>query len=401
MDEIQLKQLTEALEAKLTLALQAHTAEVEKHGRASTEATAKVDGLAVKLNGLVEKLDKLEQSRTIARAGGVQHKSIGQAFVDSKAFEAFAKGDQSRARVDFGATATFLEVKNTILGEGGSPQDPVDTIVPSDRLPGIVGGAFRQLTVLDLIPTGPTSSNKVEFTRELTFTNAAAETAEGVAKPETTLTFELADADVRTIAHFLKVSKQVLEDSPALATYIDRRLRHGVQRRAETQIVNGNGTSPNISGLLDSGNYTVVVPVTGEQQLDTMNRQKTEVLENDFIPTAFLVNPTDWGAIERLKRTDSGYIGADGAGITYIANGLVPIVWGLPVVQSNSVPAGSSICGDFSMGCQAFIRGGVVVEAFAQDEDNVQKNLVTVRGEQRLAFAVFNAGAFAGGSLTQ
>lgn len=186
----------------------------------------------------------------------------------------------------------------------------------------------------------------------------------------------------------------------ALGSYIDRRLRHGVQNRLQTQIVNGNGTSPNISGILDAGNYTSLSAATGDNKFDFANKAKYKVVEAEYEPTVYLINPQDWGEMERLKRGtgDEGYVGGDGGVISYLQNGLQPTLWGLPVIASNAVPQGTLIClaSDAVMMWQ---RQGVVVEVFEQDGDNVQKNLLTVRAEMRGAFSVFRPAAVVAGTL--
>jgi HK97 family phage major capsid protein len=127
--------------------------------------------------------------------------------IKSEGFKQYAQGNSSKFRIE----------ANTITGQTGtSPPTNSDTLVPAQRLPGIIPGAFRALRVADVIPQGTTTSNAVEYTRELAFTNAAVEVAEGDNKPQSSLTFELVSAPVRTIAHWLKVSKQVLDDAPAL-----------------------------------------------------------------------------------------------------------------------------------------------------------------------------------------
>lgn len=334
------------------------------------------------LTEIAQKGVRLEQKPAV--------KSFGQEFVESAAFKSFKDG---------GATKARIELKNTILGEAGSPQNPVDTIVPADRMSGIVDGAFRALNLLDFVPQGVTSSNSVEYTKESSWTNDAAETKEGGSKPESDLTFELVNAPVRTIAHWIKVSKQVMDDAPALASYIDRRLRNGVLVRLQAQIVAGDGTSPNLSGILDSGNYTSLTAGTGDNALDFANRLKYAVIAADYVPSFFLVNPTNWGAIERLKKGtgDASYIGAEGA-ISYLQNGLVPLLWGLPVVASNSVTAGQLICAA-SDAMMLWNRQGVAVEMFEQDDTNVQKNLITIRAEMRAAFSVFRAAAIRAGTI--
>jgi HK97 family phage major capsid protein len=293
-----------------------------------------------------------------------------------------------------------IEVKNTIIGEGGSPANPIDTLVQADRLPGIVPGAFRSLNVLDFVPMGVTGSNQIEYTRELSFTNDAAETSEGAAKPESDLTFELVNDPVRTIAHFIRASKQVLDDAPMLQSYIDRRMRHGLQARLQSQILKGNGTSPNIAGLSASGRHTAFVPETGEIALDSLNRAKYAIIGADYEPNVIIMNPADFGAIERVKSTSSSndYAAGSGAALAYINGGMTPLLWGLPVVTSNDVASGKFYMMD-SNAIQLFMRQGIVVEMFEQDNDNVTKNLLTIRAEMRGALAVYTPLAVRYGDL--
>lgn len=346
-----------------------------------------VKALKDEMKGVNDELTALRQ-KGIKMDQGEIPKSMGKQFTDSDQFKNYINGQQGRARVEY---------KNTIIGEGGSPQDPTNTIVPLQTMPGIVGGAFRQLRVLDVIPQGTASGNQIHYTRENVFTNAAAETAEAAQKPETTLTFEAIDTPVRTIAHFIKVSKQVLDDAPALESYIDRRIRYGVNLRAEQQVVNGDGTSPNLSGILDSGNFTSITALSGENDFDFANRAKYTVIASDYMPDYYMVNPADWGAMERLQATDGHYIGGASA-VGYLQNGLVPTLWGLPVIATNSVPQGKLICisSDATM---FWNRQGTVVEIFDQNEDDVEKNLLTIRGEARGAFTVFRPTAIVAGDL--
>lgn len=391
-DPIALKAIEDALKAhegKLEGLFKKYSEEVAVAGAAANETRAELKTFAEEHKKLAARLLELEQKGVPTRPGTAERKSIGEQIVDDAAFKTFAEGKDKRFR---------LQLKNTILGQNDN-QTPSDTLVPADRLQGIVPGGFRPLRVMDTIPMGSTASNNVEFTRELLFTNAAAEISEGEVKPEATLTFELGNAPVRTIAHWLKVSKQILRDAPALSSYIDRRLRYGVELRAEQQILNGNGTAPNISGILDSGNFTSYTPASDDTALDTLNKAKYEVVAADFVPDLIYMNPSDWGQIERLKRTDNGYVAGDGVALSYIMNGMQPMVWGLPVVATNSMPEGQFICMS-SMAVQAFLRAGTTVEMFPQDSDNAVRNLVTILAEIELAFAVLRPAAIIAGSLT-
>jgi HK97 family phage major capsid protein len=389
-----------ALETKLKEAVGKYEGQVAETGKAASAVRADVKALAEEFKQALEssvemqdRLKELEQKTADGFRGtdATQNKSWGQSFVESDALNSFRSGEGMKARI---------EVKNTIIGEGGSPANPIDTLVQADRLPGIVPGAFRSLNVLDFVPMGVTGSNQIEYTRELSFTNDAAETREGVAKPESDLTFELVNDPVRTIAHFIRASKQVLDDAPMLQSYIDRRMRHGLQARLQSQILKGNGTSPNIAGLSASGRHTAFVPETGEIALDSLNRAKYAIIGADYEPNVIIMNPADFGAIERVKSTSSSndYAAGSGAALAYINGGMTPLLWGLPVVTSNDVASGKFYMMD-SNAIQLFMRQGIVVEMFEQDSDNVTKNLLTIRAEMRGALAVYTPLAVRYGDL--
>lgn len=391
-----------AVEDKLQAAVKQHSDEVQEYGKATEAARAEVKSLSEEFKSLIEEKEGLservkgleQQAAEGFRGTGVERqKGWGETFVESDAFKSMHDGAGRHAKVD---------VKNTILGEGGSPQNPEDTLVPQDRLPGIVPGAFRALSVLDFVPMGATASNQIEYTREASWTNNAAETAEGGSKPQSDLTFELISDPVRTIAHWLKVSKQVMDDAPALSSYIDRRLRHGVRQKLQRQILRGNGTAPNITGLDQTGRHTDFTPSSGDNQFDSINRAKYAVIGADYQPNFIMLNPADWGAMERLKvgSSDDRYLaGSANAALSYIQNGLVPLIWGLPVVASNDVESGKFFLGD-SNAMQLFMRQGATVEMFEQDDTNVQSNLITIRAELRAALAVFTPAAIRYGDLT-
>lgn len=355
-------------------------------GADAKNALAKAEELATVLAQKAQSIIDLEQKL----ADGVQSgtdavETLGQIVIKSDAFKQFAAGNSQKMRIE----------ANTIIGQEGSPPANSDTIVAPNRLPGIVPGAFRLLKVRDVLPRGNTSSNSIEFTRELAWTNNAAETNEGITKPQSSLTFELKNVPVQTVAHWIKASKQVLEDAPMLQSYIDNRMRYGVEYRIDSQLVNGNGTNPNLSGILDTGNFTAFTPTPGENGLDSINRAIYAVYASEYAPSAILMNPADWGAIERTKvgTGDASYVVGNPTGI------LGPQLWGLPVVVSNAVPAGTFIVGAMEVAYQVFTRSNTVVEMFEQDDTNVQKNLITIRGEARLAMATYLPAAVRAGLL--
>lgn len=359
----------------------------EKISKEALEAVTKVVG---EITGYANRIVDVEQKlATRVTQGSLAPKTLGQIIIATDEFKNYLAGNIEKCRFDIDAIQA-----NTITGQEGSPPRNSDTLVAADRQAGIVRGAFRALRVQDIIPQNVTTGNAVEYVRELAFTNSAAETAEADAKPQSSLTFALETAPVRTIAHYLRLSKQIREDAPALAGYIDLRLRYGVDLRKENQIIGGTGTGQNLKGITANGNYTAFSPTAGETELDSLNRMKYKVVAADYVPTGIIINPTTWGGIERIKGDDDHYV------IGNPLNPYGPNLWGLPVVVSNAVTAGKAIVAGFDMAMMVWNRQGTIVEIFEQDADNVTKNLLTVRAEARLAFAVEVPAAVQYGALT-
>ena len=295
---------------------------------------------------------------------GVKHDdpvvTAGGEFVKSEKFKAFQAGQIEKVRI---------EVKNTVTAGTTTtfPQQNQALILPP----------FKPLSIRDLLPSVPVSSNMVNSLRELSWTNDAAEVSQGAAKPESDLTFEQYNVPITTVAHWIKVSKQLMEDAPAVMARIDGRLRDGLAQRIDAQLLNGNGTSPNISGITDSGNFTAYTSTSTDNLVDAINRAKYLLWANGYTPDAAIVNPADWGAMERLKGTDGHYM----YGLPGFAAGMNP--FGIKIVLSNNMAAGSFAVGAFQRSTTVYNRTGAVVEMGYVGSD-FTNNLVTIRAEERL-----------------
>lgn len=364
---------------------------IQKNTEAVRGFKGRIDGLDEGFQELKSRLRDMEQGSAGGfKASNVAGKSLAEKVRSHNAFEAFKAGNSKQAKMTFEGL-DLLETKegpNPIVGD-----DSDGTLVQPDRMPGIVPGAFRRLRVRDLLPVVGTTSNRIEVTRELAFTNnAAPQAGEGAEKAETDLTFDLVEASVVTVAHWQKVSRQVLDDQPALTMFLDRRLRYGVQLAEESQIVTGNGSGSNMSGLLENAT-SFNLDVTGAPKTDVIRRAIEQLELADWSATAILMNPGDWSEIVRLKDDESRYLFTSPRAAT------PPQLWGVPVVPTNSMPSGEFLVGDFTAAAILWDRMSPAVEMFEQDEDNVQRNLVTVRAEMRSTVTVVRPSALVKGSF--
>lgn len=362
---MELKDIVEAglkaQEVKLAAAIEKFEGQLKENGNVDTETKGEVRALSEKFKSLQDSMIEIAQKQTTAQAAAPAL-SAAEEFVKSEQYKQLVAGNTQRARI---------EVKNTVTS--GS------TTVFPDQRPGIIPGSFAPLTVRQILRAIPVTSNMVNSLREASWTNSAAEVSQGAAKPESDVTFEQYNVPITTVAHWIKISNQLLADAPAVVAYIESRLRDGLAQRIESQLINGNGTSPNLSGLTDSGNYTAYTPTSDDLLVDAINRVKYTMWAAGNMPDTVIVNPADWGAMERTREgagTGAYLYGIPGAGAQTNP-------FGLNVVLSNHLTQGKVLVARLSDSAVLYNRSGAVVEMGYQNDD-FTRNLVTVRVEERL-----------------
>lgn len=366
------------VQAQLKTALDKHTADIEAHGKSTTALTGQIDELSGKYKALSDELADIAQKQNPATAAGVIVDSAGQEFVKSDAYKALVDGKTERARI---------EVKNTIVTGTNMPF--------AQQNAGVIPGSFVPRTVRGQLTTIKVTGTSVSSLKENAWTNAAAEVAEGAAKPESSLTFTPYNVVIETVAHWLKISRQLLMDAPAVVAYIDTRLRDGLAQRIESQLILGNGTTPALSGLTDSGNFTAFTPTSGANLAGSINKAKYDRWAVGEMVDTVIVNPTDWAAMEMLR--------ADGATGEYLygAPGTTASMnmFGITVVLSPYMTAGSFIIGNLRNSAVLYQRENAVVEMGYVGSD-FTNNLITIRCEERLGLGVERPSGIMFGAIT-
>lgn len=361
------------------------TGEIETAGKASQETKAAVDKLAEKSIALGDKIAELEQKQAQRFDNQPQTKSPGELLVESEGFKLMMQHKTKSARV---------EVKTAIVNDytGGMSQP----LVAGDRLNMVWHEPNRMLRIRDILPKGRTTSNTVFFPKELVFTNSAAEVrntsvspivqADNVTKPESAITFTSDSEVVATIAHFIPVSKQALDDSVFLQSYVNSRLMYGLKLVEETQLLTGTGVTGYISGI--NTNSTAYAqadsPNLYDQSIEYLRDAKAQAQVNNYEPTVVILHPRDWSDIELLREASNGQF--------IVGNPLAQIgsrLWGMDVVVSNSQTAGTFTVLDPN--CFMLVdREDASVEISFEDSTNFQKNMATIRAEERLALLCFS-----------
>jgi len=366
-------------------ALKKHDEDLKTFGKVqegTKEAIAKLTDEGQKLHG---RLNDLEQKFVAGEKdrGERKVKTAGELFVESNELKQFvADGGKGHSKAFSLKAITSLDAS---AGAG----------IFSQRLPGVVQDPLRPLTIRNLLDSGTTNSNLIEWVRELVFTNNADVVSEGAQKPESNITFERADVPVRTIAHWIIATRQVLADFPQLATIINGRLSYGLKIVEEDQILLGDGTGNNLLGLIPQATAynTALNNLPNDTMIDIIRHAILQVRLAFYPASGVVLTPTDWHNIELTKDNQNRYLMANPAG------NLPAMLWGLPVVESDGMPADQFLVGAFRLAATVFDREQAQIMVSTEDRDNFIKNMVTILCEERLALAVARPAAFVHGSF--
>ncbi len=290
----------------------------------------------------------------------------------------------NRVAIDFDMESA---VKSVIVNNG-------DTMAPYARQQGIIPLASRRRWIWEYIPNQVTAAPAVEYLRETgNIQEADLQSSEGTDKKESDFTFELKRADCETFAHWTQMSRQVFSDQPALAGFLQDRLMQGVWRKLEQQIINGTGTSPQLSGILDSGNHVIYTGASSSDGLSKVDhiRDAIALLQTgDYSPGLVVVNPDDWKEMELERGTDGQYVWAVPSAMQ------PPVLWGQPVHVTNSIAAGTFIVMDPSA-VMMWTRQSANMLLSDSHEGTFIANVLTALCEARFAFGVLRPEAIVAG----
>ena len=363
--------------------------EMKNLGKMTDETKANADKALSDMNGVSARLTEIEQKMSRRGGGDVaEFKSMGQRVVESDEFKSLlAEGASYRGRAK-------VEVKN-ITSASVAGTSATTALVVADRQPGIIQvQPNRKLVVRDLCAPGRTNAGFIEYVRETLYTNNAAFVAENPAnpKPQSDLTFDLKNDPVRTLAHWVLASKQILADAPMLQSYIDNRLRYGLSYVEDLGLLLGDGTGANLLGMIpqatpfaipQTGNPAANVGPANPTGIDKLRLAMLQAALALYPATGHVLNPTDWAAIELTRDTQGRYI------FSQPQNETNPRMWGLPVVDTLAMPQGKFLTGAFRYACQIFDREDATVLVSTEDRDNFVKNMVTILAEERLGLAIY------------
>ncbi|MGJ5608734.1 phage major capsid protein [Micrococcus luteus] len=423
-----LKQLQEAAQAAAKAARE--TAEkADREGRALTDAErtdyeqhmAKGRDLLEQIKIAKRDAEVLDQAKSLAQ-------EIGGYAVDDVEGQKDAGTPTQRVKnlgLEVVSSPQFKSMMKGFTNSDGTVRIPDRTQVKSDPIrvkslftgaSGTSAGAFvtpeqtgiiemlgrRPLTIRDLISVRRTGSDTLEYVRQTAHTNAAkpvpeaqsaaaidgntVTTVTGGLKPEGSWAFERVSTSVKTIAEWVPVTKRALADAAQLEDLIRDELSKDIAEAEEAQILTGDGVGENLTGILSTSG--IQSQAFDSDVFVSVRKAITKARTvGRVVPNAVLMNPLDVETVDLARETGGRFYGA--GPFTMGPRTL----WSLPIVESETIAAGTAVVGDFSKAV-LWDREDTTVTFSDSHADFFVRNLVAVLAEERVAFGVTRPAAF-------
>lgn len=381
-------------------------------------ATAKAGGTVdaskaflADLAGVIPPTETLHQSGIVDPKG----MTLGEAFSKSPAYQEFVKGYKGSngaiMSVPVQKAANFeaggLYGKALITGLSDTSAGAFVTTQRLGEVSDLIGQ--RRLTVRDLCTNINITSDTFDYVTVTAKTNNAAGVLEattsatpglnGVAvgaytsahgvKPESALTFAVVSSIVETIAHMIPISRRAAADGGQVMQMVNEFLLYGLREEEEDQILTGNGTTPNLRGILNtSGILTVGSAGT---DIDAIVDAIAAIRNANREPNALVIHPSDWFSTGFLlaKDTAGNYLVGDPRASLDQLNSL----WGLRVVVTPAMTQNTALVGDFRQAVVADRQQGTIYMSDSHN-DWFSRNLLAILAEERLGFGVLDPEAF-------
>lgn len=360
---------------------------LEKGDKELSQLRADFDEHLITINEIKSQMMDVAQAAARPQGATEAVKSLGEQFVDTDEYKQLV--DDPRGQIK-----ARLQVKSLVTSATTDTDGAAGALIQPQRLGGIIAQPDRLLTIRDLLMPGSTSSNAISYIKETGFTNAAAvQVNEGDKKAQSTIKYGEETVNVATLAHFIKASRQVLDDAPQLTSHINGRLLQGLKIAEEKQLLNGDGLSGNLKGIMTQATtFEDKASMASYSVIDQLRLAMLQVHLAEYASNALVLNPIDFAKIELAKDDNGRYLIGNPQGT------IQPTLWGVPVVATQAMGVGKFLTGAFDLAAQIFDREGASVQVGFENDD-FTKNLVTILAEQRLALAVYRPEAFVHGTL--
>jgi len=385
----QLDQIGNIVDEKIEKAF--NQAKDNAKGEMESSLKSEIDNLTTqyveKSDALNKRLDEMEMAakKTLSGATPQSFKSAIHTALKDGAIDAMLKGNANAARFEVKADMSLgADVTGVIAAETIVDQIKYD---PS-----------RSVHIRSLLPLGSTDAQTIRFPKETAYSDGAAATAEAAAFGQSDFDLAASTVNVEKIGTYMRITGEMLDDIKQLTSYLSARVPEKVLSVEDNEILNGDGSSPNLDGLFTDGAAFAAggfaLAIESANEFDVLTVALNQLALSNYQADTILLNPTDLHKMILLKSTANEYLR------NQIFSGLQPTINGIPVTVNTAVTSGKFLVGNLRQSSQLWIRENLAVEFSREDSDNFQKNFVTVRAMERVALTNYLPNAIVQGTFS-
>lgn len=358
-------------------------------GEFETSLKSEIDNLTNKFVEINDRIDQSEVNMKKSFEGAKKASFKGELTnaINDGVLKGLTEGNYNSAKFEVKAAGDMLISGNT-----------TGDVAEIDRIAGIKAEALRADHIRSLIPQGSTQAQTISYVKEANAEDGAATVAEGATLAQSDIDIVESTVKLEKIGTFMRITEEMLADIPALTSFLSARVPQRILAVEDNQILNGDGTSPNLDGLFTDGtafaegNFADAVESANEY--DVLIAGLNQIQLNNYKANVILMNPTDLHKIVLLKSTANEYLK------NQIYQGLQPSVAGVPIVTNTAVTAGKFLIMDSNSATQLWIRQNLAVEFSKDDSTNFRDGFVTVRATERVATTNYEPKAIIQGTFS-
>ena len=388
----QLDQIGDIVDSKIEKAF--NQAQENAKGEVESSLKSEITNLTNEYNEKMEAATKrmdaieMESKKTLSGVNTKTFKGQIEAAIKDGAIDALVKGNTNAAR--FEIKAADMTMANAYTGVVAG-----ETVIEDFKF-----DPSRSVHIRTLLPIGNTDAQTIRFPKESAYDDGAAATAQGSAVGQSDFDITATSVNVEKIGTFMRITEEMLEDTPGLSSYLSARVPGKVLSVEDTEILNGDGSSPNLDGLFTDGTAFITSggafddAVESANEFDVLIAALNQLALANYQADTILLNPTDFHKIVLLKSTANEYLK------NQIIQGIQPAINGVPITLNTAVTAGKFLVGNLAQASQLWVRDGLGIEFSREDSTNFRDGFVTVRAQERVALTNYSPNAIVQGTFS-
>jgi len=344
-----------------------------------------INNLVNKFNERMDAVEVAQKKNTTANESRQSFKAGLTKSINEGALDAFRKGNTSGTTLDIKADMTIAA-------------DFTGDVIPPERVAGYKYDPARAFHMRQILPVGNTTSDVVRFVKESAYNDGNAVKAEGASLSQSDFNMTAVSTPVEKIGTYFRISEEMMDSTPQLASYLSARAPEKLLAVEDTQIIDGSGVAPNLTGIytnaaaFNAGAFAGAIASANE--FDVLICALNQLALSNYTADYILMNPSDFHKILLLKSTQADYLIKD------YQQGLVPRIAGVPIIATTAVSSDKYLVGNFAQGAQLWVKDNVSLGFFREDGTNVQDGFVTCRVQERIAVTPYLTNAFVAGDFS-